>query len=419
MVMLVLLISFVKGESFSVDVCAGDTVLTEDQDNIYMNSPCYNIQFPKVYDENNKIQFYDSYNNDYFDLTLFSLKDVNDALPTQANTISFEDALMVASHDSEKVYYTFPDSSVKLTYFVKDKQVKAGIEVNNWQSTYATGRLEMRTKVHKESSASSHFTSFPAIVDGIEQPLTTESEIAGQNEFIVQTLYIGNNFVYLIQDPLYTVDYSPVPASYLRYGEILSDANSEFQHDIDVTSSVSDNLTVTKFKIIGNASNVNVTLDLETADLNGGTGWTDTADAELVTIESATPTCNQGTYCMEITGGYGYYDRPFVVDADTETLTITFDWWIQGFQTTEQAEFWIFDGSWVLLANWTKGVITQSQWNKFNVTLNSSQINFGSQMLSWSMIEAPSTNDILIIDDVIITDLPDNEGCSYPHGSYT
>lgn len=49
-------------------------------------------------------------------------------------------------------------------------------------------------------------------------------------------------------DPLYTVDYSPTPATHLIDGILDSSSESEFGQEIDITTGVSDNLTSTEYE---------------------------------------------------------------------------------------------------------------------------------------------------------------------------
>ena len=243
-VMLFLFISLVNGKSFSLDPCAGQTTIIEDATNYYMGSGCFDVIFPKTYDTT-PISFYDSYNEDVFDLKLFSLTDVNVANENQKQTVSLQDIGMTASVVDDTVIYTSPDGKTRLFYSIMNNKIKAGLEVDDWSSNYASGKLKLRTRVHKENTASSHFINLPAVVDGVEQSLITESEYLGVNEFIVQTLYIGSSFNSLVIDPIYAVDYSPEPAEYLINGSLTTDPNSAFEYSPDITTNMSDNLTNT------------------------------------------------------------------------------------------------------------------------------------------------------------------------------
>jgi len=49
-------------------------------------------------------------------------------------------------------------------------------------------------------------------------------------------------------DPTYVVDYSPIPARYLYYGDVDIDLDNDFSNQYDITSEVSDNSTATKYE---------------------------------------------------------------------------------------------------------------------------------------------------------------------------
>jgi len=269
-IVLFLLFSFVSAETFSIDPCAGDTVITEDASNYYMDSACFNVVFDKVYTEESPISFYDSYNDDYFDLKLHSLTEQNSILTNQQRLYSFEDIGLTASIEGDKVVYTSSDGKIRLLYSVSGNQVKAGFEVIDWTNYYTTSNFFLRTLIHKEDTATSHFINLPAVVDGIEQPLITESEFSGVNEFVVQTLYTGGSFSYLEIDPLYQVDYSPTPATHLISGLVETESESQFESEVDVTSIMSDNISSTSVRISESTSGgVNNTLDYSDAGFEG------------------------------------------------------------------------------------------------------------------------------------------------------
>lgn len=242
-----LLIGICQAETFSVDPCQGATTLSEDIGNIYLDSPCFNIVFPKDY--STPISFYDSYNDDAFDLKVYSLLDVNDANPVQRRTTSFEDIDMAGSIVGDTVVFQNATGNIKLIYSVQGNKVKAGLEVHNWVSNYPVGRLTLRTRIHKEDTADSHFLHLPATVDGTPQPTTIEEETAGVNVFSLQTIFVGNSFTYLEIDPIYQVDYSPSPGEHLQEGYVITDSDSSFTTITNITPGLSDNNTATTYTV--------------------------------------------------------------------------------------------------------------------------------------------------------------------------
>jgi hypothetical protein len=268
LIFLLLPLAFAK--TFSLDPCSEPTTITQDSTNIYMESGCYKINFTKTYN-GTPIQFLDKYNNDSFDLKLFSLFDFNTANTNQRQTISFEDLGMNAQIEQDKVKFVSPDGRITLTYEIQYKSVKAGIAITNWTSNYATGNLTLRTRIHKEDTPNSHFLNLPAIVDGIEQPLSVTQETAGENQFFLQSLFVGNHFDNLLIDPLYVVDYSPVPAIHLIKGITETDSDSSFYQIPDIHTGLSDNSTNTTYII--HRSALRTQENFETGNLVGGIDW--------------------------------------------------------------------------------------------------------------------------------------------------
>lgn len=244
LIVFLLFIPFSFSKEFSLDPCAGETVITEDSTNIYLESTCFYITFPKDY--NSDIDFYDKYNDDVFDLKLMSLIDANSANLNQKQTVPFASLALTAFSESDSVGYASSDNSLIVSYHVVNGQVKANLIMNDWTSNWDSGNLIMRTRVHKEDTASSHFINLPTIVDDITQPLIVEELIEGQNKFYEQTLFIGKSFNTLILDPFYIVDYSPDPAIILVNGVSETYADSEFEYNENVTTIVSDSNPLTQ-----------------------------------------------------------------------------------------------------------------------------------------------------------------------------
>lgn len=264
--MLFLLLNFVNAELISIDPCPDDTVITEDINKIYLTSSCFYVEFDKTYGEESPISFYDSYNNDYFDLKLHSLTEINSVLTNQQRLYSFEDIGLTASIENEKIVYTSSDGKIRLLYSIVGNQVKAGLEIIDWTNYYTTSTFELRTRIHKEDVANSHFINLPAFVDGVEQALITESEFSGNNEFVMQTLYTGSSFSFLEIDPIYQVDYSPSPAQYLESGIVATYNESEFLNVTDITTEMSDGDLDTNYRISHVGDNYTIREDDEERD---------------------------------------------------------------------------------------------------------------------------------------------------------
>lgn len=296
-----------------------------------MESPCFLIDFDKNY--NNDIDFYDKYNDDAFDLKLYSLLDINDAQPNQQRTDTFASMSLTASVDDGKVKYTSADGKFELWYSIVYDKVKSDMRITNWTSNYATGRLTLRTRIHKEDTASSHFINLPAYVDGIEQPLIVENETVGENQFFLQTLYIGSSFNEIIIDPLYQVDYSPSPATHLYYNYPDTTLDSGFTNNIDITVGLSDNNTVTKYPVQEKE--------------NGLTGST----AELVVYNKFDETT--GTTAVDTMGNTNgtYFNTPTLTQSGISNTAVKYDgvneytrWSGTDFKVTSSQDFMVCFG---------------------------------------------------------------------------
>ena len=239
LLLLLISISFVSAKTYLPDPCAGDTTITEDGTNFYMDSACFDITFPKNYVSN--IDFYDKFNDDNFDLKLMSIIDVNNANQNQKQTTPFSSMGLTASKTTDSIEYISSDGKFKLIYLIANGKIKANMEIHNWVSNYAIGQLRLSTRIHKEDTASSHFQNLPAIVDGIEQPLIYENKDVGVNKFIEQTMFIGNSFTYLEIDPLYVVNITPEPSEWLIQGDFNTTGDLEFVDRFNVSENMSDN----------------------------------------------------------------------------------------------------------------------------------------------------------------------------------
>jgi hypothetical protein len=256
---------------YSTNPCDAPTTISESSTHFQMTGGCFQVLFPKSASE--LISFYDTYNKKSFALKLYSILDVNNANPNQKRTFAFEDTSTIVSSDGTKVYYTRPADHIVVSYSIDKNQIKAGVEMQNFVSNYAIGRVELRTRIMKDPSASAHFTNLPAIVDGIEQPLIVTTETAGQNQFFVQTLFTGNSFTSLIIDPIYTVDFSPIPALYLEHGNVTASLDSQFINSTDITTGISDNLTGTTYSTFeASPSGASASTGLISANSSTG-GW--------------------------------------------------------------------------------------------------------------------------------------------------
>lgn len=248
LVLIVILIPVtVSAEQFSLDPCAGAVETTEDSANFYLSSECFDVTFPKDY--HSSIAFYDKYNDNLFDVKLMSLIDSNSANPNQKNTISLASLGLTASAIANGIVYTSPDSNLQVGYKIIDGQLKAILQVTDWESSFDSGILILRTRVHKEDRANAHIGNYAPVIDSSPSPLIIKSVIEGQNQFLEQQLFVGKSFSFLVLDPVYVLDYSPSPGQYLKNGTVATTADTGFQYTLNITAGLSDNSTATSYMV--------------------------------------------------------------------------------------------------------------------------------------------------------------------------
>lgn len=240
-------LSSVLAIDYPIDPCAGDTVVSETPTTYNIASQCFQVTISKDYTTTSS--FYDLYNKKSFDLKLYSLLDTNIANPNQKKTISLEGLSYTSRIIQNGIEFTSLDGKYSFSYTIIGSKVKAGMKINNWVSDYAQGSLVLRSRIHKDTNARASFMNTKPIIDGKAQKIVESTEINGQNEFILQTIFTGKSFTLLDIDPLYTVDYSPIPAQYLEQGNVTLSLDSQFNNITDITVGVSDNSTGTNYSV--------------------------------------------------------------------------------------------------------------------------------------------------------------------------
>ena len=142
--------------------------------------------------------------------------------------------------------------------------------------------------------------------------------------------------------------------------------------------------------------------DFESGNITGGIGWADEWDLEQAEIKSSPSTdCFDGTYCLEITGSYGYADRGFRVDQNTEYLNVSFYYKLGTLTSDEKPQHWIFDGFWSLLREWNSSD-TQNIWIYQSEILEANDFYFGNMIFDIDMSETQNTNDRIFLDNITI-----------------
>jgi hypothetical protein len=303
LILLFSIAAFINAEVISLNPCDQPFTYTEDAANYYIKSGCFEATFTKIYN-GTPLRFYDTYNDDEFDLKLYSLRDVNVANENQKKTTSLETLGLTAQILGNVVRYTEPTGKYVLNYSFDENAVKASITLmGGWVSDYNTGRLELRTRIHKEDTALAHFENKPSIVDGIEQPLIVTEEINGVNKFYIQTLFVGKSFTTLMIDPIYYVDFAPEPAMYLINGAVATDDDGDFQYQNNVTATLSDNNTGTSVATAASES-----VDVPYSFLKDGGG---NETSKVVAVDGTTIEVNvdfsAGKYGTITTEGGNYF----------------------------------------------------------------------------------------------------------------
>jgi len=147
----------------------------------------------------------------------------------------------------------------------------------------------------------------------------------------------------------------------------------------------------------------------ESGDFVGGEDWSQIDwDFDVETIEISISEVYEGNYSALITGAYGYLDRGFTIDLNAAEVFIEFWYYINGWQTTEQLDFWLYDGDWTILRSFTKDDVVQDQWNYINFTISSDDYNFGNMLISFDGLYLPSAGDQFYVDEIQISQLIPN-----------
>jgi len=146
--------------------------------------------------------------------------------------------------------------------------------------------------------------------------------------------------------------------------------------------------------------------------LNTGLGWSGELDwSDQTTTYIQTVDCFSGDYCLEVTGGYGYADRPFIADGDAVSLNVSF-WYKLHLAGADNGVYWIFDGDWHQFASWDANDV-QDTWLYFNHVMRADEgYTFGGMLMSFGGGGLQSGVRTMTFDNIsIIT--------TYPNVSYT
>ena len=277
----------VSAELVSVDPCQGNIFISHRDGFFNFYSKCFTVSIAEDY---SSAVFHDEYSRVPFELFISSYHDVNADNPSEFKEFLMVDLGMKGEFNKESNGVTFisGDGSVRVNYFIENNKFEVTYEQDNWVSGYMNGMFVVNTVATKDTKAVASLVSMPAMVDSIKQSLVVSKEKVATKDVIRQVAFVGSGFDSLVLDPLYQVDYSPIPAEHLINGTVESYSDSQFGQLLNITSGVSDSNDSTQYLVFNStysagsgAVNINFFID-------SGSNRTD----EILTIDSSVATSN-------------------------------------------------------------------------------------------------------------------------------
>jgi hypothetical protein len=265
----------VHAELISVDPCQGSIFINQKNGFFNFYSKCFTVSIAEDY---SGAVFQDEYSKAPFELFIISYQDVNAGNPAEFKEFLLRDLGMTGKFNSEGdgVVFTSADGMVRVNYFVDGNKFEVSYEQDKWASGYANGMLVVNTIATSDAKATATFVSKPAEVDSIKQPLSVSKEKVVDKDYIKQVAFVGSSFEALVLDPIYQVDYSPIPASHLITGNVSSFNDTLFAQMVNITNGVSDGNDSTAYitRAYTNTTNSSAVLDnFECNGFNCGYGW--------------------------------------------------------------------------------------------------------------------------------------------------
>jgi len=238
-VVLILFSRMTVGEVISLSPC-GDTKTTEKGNSITVENNCIFADFPKNYDKptlKNKLR------NKGFDLYIIDVTEIMATQKKPKNMFNGAKAEVITNG----VRYCKNNGEWCVIYELKDNKFEASVELKNPQYETSLGDywVQMQITTHEKQKDMQYLDQGAKIdfqrpkVDGRDRYFDLRDEGNG-----VFSQLIGRG-THLFLDPIYTVDYSPIPAEYLQNGSIGA-RDTDFTNISDVTSQMSDNNDTTK-----------------------------------------------------------------------------------------------------------------------------------------------------------------------------
>ena len=264
-----------SAELLSVDPCQGSIFVNQKGGFFNFYSKCFTVSIAEDY---SSAVFQDEYSKVPFELFIVSYQDVNADNPSEFKEFLLKDLGMIGKFNPEGngVVFTSGDGSVRVNYFVDGNKFEVSYEQDKWASGYGSGMLVIDTIATVDAKATASVVSKPADVDSIKQPLSVSKEKVLDKDYIKQVAFVGSSFDALVLDPIYQVDYSPIPASHLISGNVSSFNDTQFAQMLNITVGVSDSSDATTYitRAYTNITNTSAVLDnFECNGFNCGYGW--------------------------------------------------------------------------------------------------------------------------------------------------
>lgn len=233
----VLLIGLVSAEDYSLDPC-GETQVYEQgsggETTLNLENNCIALSIRKTYNPN-QIILTDKINQESFKLNMMGIEERQADDTTVIQTIPFDSMGFSGFIDEQdnSIYWTNGD--VTLGYRLNSNRLKGYATIQNYVYDNPTSNLwiEMNYKVDVIGT----LEWLNPEVDGVVQPNVINNKTSDNEFYYFQKLGHGN---LIILDPAYTVDHSPIPASYLIGGFYRDDPDYDYTSILDITSEMSD-----------------------------------------------------------------------------------------------------------------------------------------------------------------------------------
>jgi len=401
-----------KAEIFSLDPC-GESRVSYTANTIIMENNCLLVEFPKKFNPQ-KVRMFDKLNLDKngkpheFKMVMVSIVERDSA--TKVNRLTknlfLNSSVSVVSGNRVEIANDF----MKVTYEIISNRLKISADVFKPSRQFANTNLWFKYLVRKHGKGRIVFKS--PEVDGKLLSVSTESVQENGDDYIYERIGFGSRIVI---DPIYVVDYSPVPAEYLVGGNVSQTDDSAFDSRIDITSGVSDNNDSTTYLTeeyhFNGYYNVTQYDGFESGDYTGGTGWSTNwieDEGGGLDISVSSSLSHNGTYSLRFAGTFGdtvgTIERNFTSHSDS--LNLTFWRRMRNMESPEYLEVHLIDASGVdhTIATWDDAYDDDS-WHFHSFILDEPTYDLNGELTLYFEVLLDYGNDEVFIDDVRISSI--------------